>query len=446
MWVNPHWRGFPKMGNTPPTPSRHTCSTGNPFNLTALQLFGYIGAAVLLQLVAGVGFTVWRRAGQAKPSTEVSMAAPAPSQPGAWTGWRAFRVARRVFEDANSTQCSFYLEPVDAVPLLPFKPGQFLTFQFEVPDAAAGPLASARTVTRCYSLSDAPNPTAYRVTVKRASPPASQPSWPEGVCSSHWHDRVQEGDVVQVKAPAGRFFIDPDPSVPVVLIGGGIGITPMMSMARWCLAEQPGRPVHLYYGVRHAGELAFRSVLHTLAQTHPNFHLHQTFSRPGPDDVQGRDFQHLGQVDVELLKRTLPHGRHQFYVCGPPPMMEALVPALSAWGVLPQDIHFEAFGPASVRAPGVPTPAPAAGVELDVGFRRSGRSLAWTGQDTNLLDFAERHSVAVESGCRSGGCGSCQTRLISGTVRYDHAPDFDIAPGHCLLCVGTPTSAVVLEA
>ena len=421
----------------------------NTFFVTALQLLGYIGAAVLLQVAAGVAFAFWRRAGQ-PPSADqpTPTLAAVPSAVGAWAGWRAFRVARRVFEDADHTQCSFYLEPVDGKLLPPFNPGQFLTFQFQLPGASTGESSTAaplRTVTRCYSLSDAPDPLGYRITVKRAAPPAAQPSLPAGVCSSHWHTAMREGNVVQVKAPAGRFFIDPDPAVPVVLIGGGIGITPMMSMANWCLAEQPGRQVHLYYGVGHGAELAFRSALQALAQAHPHFHLHRVFSRPGQDDVQGRDFEHAGRVDVDLLKRTLPHGRHQFYVCGPPAMMETLVPALAVWGVPTPDIHFEAFGPASVRLPGEASPAPVT-TELAVGFRRSGRSLVWTGEDANLLDFAERHSVAVESGCRSGGCGSCQTRLVSGTVRYDHAPDFDIAPGHCLLCVGTPTSAVVLEA
>jgi uncharacterized protein len=84
--------------------------------------------------------------------------------------------------------------------------------------------------------------------------------------------------------------------------------------------------------------------------------------------------------------------------------------------------------------------------DLEVRFQRSGRTLTWDGQDSSLLDFAERHGIAVESGCRSGGCGSCETHLLEGTVQYDHVPDHDVAPGHCLLCVGRPSSAVVLEA
>ena len=158
------------------------------------------------------------------------------------------------------------------------------------------------------------------------------------------------------------------------------------------------------------------------------------------------DYQHTGRVDLALLRRTLPHGRHQFYVCGPPAMMQALVPAMAEWGVPIADLHYEAFGPASVKLPGA-APAPAVAVtEVEVQFRRSGRTLTWDGQDASLLDFAERHGVAVESGCRSGGCGSCETRVVDGSVQYEHAPDHDVAAGRCLLCVGRPATPLVLEA
>jgi ferredoxin-NADP reductase len=268
------------------------------------------------------------------------------------------------------------------------------------------------------------------------------------VSSGHFHDRVHAGDVLQVKAPSGHFFIDPDTSVPAVFIAGGIGVTPMMSMLRWCLAEQPERPLHLYYGVRSSADQAFKRVLEDLAAEHPTFSLNVVYGSPGPDDVLARDYQHVGHVDLALLRRTLPHGRHQFYVCGPPPMMQSLVPALQEWGVQADDIHFEAFGPASVRPTGPVSNEPAlvSSASIEVRLSRSGRTLAWDGQDANLLDFAERHGLAVDSGCRSGSCGTCQTRLLSGTVSYADPPDFDVLEGHCLLCVGKPQSALVLEA
>jgi ferredoxin-NADP reductase len=419
--------------------------------MTAAQLLADIAGALLLQVIAGVAFAVWRRPStthEPAPAGVAADVAAAGSSSGAWSGWREFRVVRREFEDAAQTQCSFHLQPVDGAPLSPYQPGQYLTFSLKVPGGVAAASVAERNITRCYSLSDRPDATGYRITIKRMPPPAAQPELPPGLSSGYFHDRVHEGDVLQVKAPSGHFFIDPDASVPAVFIAGGIGITPMMSMLRWCVAEQPQRLVHLYYGVRNSGDHAFKSVLENLAAAHPAFKLNVVYSNPGAGDALASDYQHAGYIDVPLLRRTLPHGRHQFYVCGPPPMMQSLVPALRDWGVQADDIHFEAFGPASVRPTGPVSnePAVATSAAFDVRFSRSGRTLAWSGQDANLLDFAERHGLAVDSGCRTGSCGTCQTRLVSGVVTYADKPDFDILKGQCLLCVGKPQSALVLDA
>ena len=113
-----------------------------------------------------------------------------------------------------------------------------------------------------------------------------------------------------------------------------------------------------------------------------------------------------------------------------------------------EDIHFESFGPASVQPAGPTTDEPLASTSasFEVRLHRSGRTLVWDGQDANLLDFAERHGVQVDSGCRSGSCGACETKLIAGTVDYAETPDHEIAPGHCLMCVGRPVAALALEA
>lgn len=417
--------------------------------MTVGLLFAYIAGAVLIQLGAGLALALWRRHRDARSSDAVpepTVAVPA----GAWPGWRDFRVVRRAFEDPLRTQCSFYLQPIDGGALPSYKPGQFLTFQLNLPAGSGATEPAGRTITRCYSLSDRPGLDSYRISVKRAAAPAGRTDCPPGLSSSHLHDHVHEGDVLRVKAPGGHFHLDADSPGPVVLIGGGIGITPMMSMLRWCLDEQPERVVHLFYGVRHRGEQAYKDQLDALAARHERFHLHVVYSRPAPDDVPGRDYQHTGHVDIDLLRRTLPHGRHQFYVCGSPALMESLVPALAEWGVPTADIHFEAFGPSSVRLAGsagaATVAADAAEAPVEVHFRRAGRTLTWDGQDGNLLDFAERHGVEVDSGCRSGGCGACETKMLSGTVRYAGKPDHDVAAGHCLLCVGAPTSALELEA
>jgi uncharacterized protein len=427
--------------------------------MTGGTLLFYISAAILFQVAVFISVAVWRgRAAEAMVAA-APLEEPAKQSAAAWQGWREFRVSRREYEDRDQNQCSFYLEPVDGVELPPFKPGQFLTFQLTVANAGKNhdndPLVNAPVIVRCYSLSDRPEPSCYRVTIKRIPSPVNSPETPPGVASNYFHDHVRIGDILRVKAPAGHFFIDPDPAINVVLIAGGVGITPMLSMLRWCIENQSTRNIYLYFGLRHSGEHPFKSQIEQLASDHPNFRLNVLYSQPSPDDVRDRDFQHTGRIDVDLLRRTLPHGRHQFYICGPAAMMESLVPAIASWGVPQDDIRFEAFGPASVqlsndaqrdgnvqRAEG----AVAATEQFEIKFVRSARTLVWDSADASLLDFAERNGVEVDSGCRAGSCGSCETKLVSGRIHYASTPDFDIAPGHCLLCVGTPASAMALAA
>lgn len=412
--------------------------------VTASLLLLVIGAALLLQLAAGAGIAVWRhrRATAARPLDGGLL--PTPDPPGAWRGLRDFRVARRAYEDVARTQCSFSLEPVDGAPLAAYKPGQFLTVVLPVAGGEGDAPGDTRNVTRCYSLSDRDDASHFRITVKRALAPADRPSLPAGLASTHLHDHVHEGDVIRVKAPSGHFVLDPDPTIPAVLIGGGIGITPLMSMLSWSLAEQPEREVHLFYGVRCGADHAFKVRLEELAALHATFHLHVVYLAPDAGDVEGRDYQHTGFVDIALLGRTLPEARQKFYVCGPPVMMTTLVPALERWRVPAEDLHFEAFGPATVPPPSVARAALL--TPFDVQFQRSGRTLEWNGTDATLLDLAERHGVEIDSGCRAGSCGSCETRLLAGTVHYAHTPDYEMQPGHCLVCVGTPESDLVLDA
>ncbi len=414
--------------------------------LDAARLLGLIVAAVLLQALVVAVMAIRRRARDAAttPGAEAAVEpAPTAGRPApAWPGTRPWRVRERHLEDPAGTQCSFVLEPLDGSAPPSFRPGQFLTFVLDVADPQAP--GGRRPVTRCYSLSDGPGHAHYRVTIKRVGAPADHADWPAGLASNHFHDQVGVGDVLQVRAPSGHFHIDEDASVPAVLIAGGIGITPMVSMLDWLERHQPDRPVHLFYGLRHGREHAFGSHLQALQARHPALRLHVVYSRPDETDRPGIDHQHVGHVDLALLQRTLPHGRHRFFICGPATMMATLVPALKDWGVPDEDVRFEAFGPASVPRPSrsdEPSSAP-----VTIRFQRSGRELAWDGQDASLLDFAERHAVPIDAGCRSGGCGTCATRLIEGRVAYAHTPDHDVPAGHCLPCVARPLTALVLEA
>jgi hypothetical protein len=397
--------------------------------MSASLLLAYVSAVLSLQVVLAVAFALWKRRRNGAPGRPTP--GPVERPRGAWEGWRAFTVARREYEDSAHTVCSFYLEPVDGASLPPFTPGQFLTL--------AVPMGGEHTRTRCYSLSEGPNASHSRISVKRMLATPGGPERSPGVCSNRLHDALRVGDRVQARPPAGGFVLDPDTTLPSVLIAGGVGITPLLCMLRGGLAADPNRTFHLYYGVRNGAEHSFRNELEDLARRHRTFHLSVVYDQPGPGDVLGESHLYDGNIDVDLLRRTLPAGRHRFYVCGPPLMMANLLPALGQWGVLPEDLNYEAFGPG--RLP-LQQPAEA----LEVNFRKSGRTLTWDGSDSNLLDFAERYGLAVESGCRIGRCGACQVKLVSGTVRDDDEAHHGVTPGHCLLCVSAPRTALELDA
>jgi len=262
---------------------------------------------------------------------------------------------------------------------------------------------------------------------------------------------VGVGDLLQIRAPAGHFHIDRS-TAPVVLIGGGIGITPMLSMVNWCLTEQPEREIWLFYGVRHGQELVMQAHLESLVTAHPNFHLRLCFSNPQPQDSADSAFNYHGRIDVALLRKELPLKPYHFYICGPTPMLESLVPGLEDWGVPESRIHFEAFGPASIKRKKSSaiqhSEAPGSSAEgsIVVTFAQSGKQIPWQASAGSLLDFAEANGISVSSGCRAGGCGSCQTTIRQGEVAYRQPPEFDPEPGTCLLCVCTPKANVTLEA
>jgi len=355
----------------------------------------------------------------------------------AWEGFRIFEVIRRCHEDAALSICSFYLAPQDGKPLPDFKPGQFLTFKLPLPDDGH---AANKVLVRCYSLSDSPNKDYYRVSIKRVPAPPDRTDLPPGRGSNYFHEQVQVGSHLQVRAPAGHFHLLEEASLPVVLIAGGIGITPMLSILNSLLERGSERQIWLFYGVRDGSEVIMKEQLQALAHRHAHFHLHLCYSRPDEREVLGVDFHHRGRVDVPLLVDTLTLGRYQFYVCGPKAMMESIVPGLQGLGIDSADIHYESFGPASLIKQDKPETqeSVAKAAKQMISFSRSGRRIAWDAQAECLLDFAESQGVEVVSGCRAGSCGSCQTPIESGEVEYNQDPDADIEPGHCLLCICKP--------
>jgi len=355
----------------------------------------------------------------------------------AWSGTRAFRVGAIVDEAAECR--SYYLVPVDGCPLPRFEPGQFLTFNLPI-EPRLKPLV------RCYSLSDRPREDYYRVTVKLAQPPKDQLDLPPGRSSSYFYSRMVVGGALDVQAPQGSFFLDPTDNLPVVLIGAGIGITPLVSMASSIAHTGSNRTAYLFGGFGNSREHPFREHLRELCASHDNLHYNVSYSRPMPADHLGRDYHHRGRIDISHLRGALPSSNYQYYVCGPPGLMESLVPALRNWGVPEAHIHFEAFGPASVQGLSHSATATDRGTApCNVEMSLSGAHLAWNGGHTSLLEFAEEHGVPLDYGCRAGNCGQCLVSVNSGEVIHIKQPGLPLEAMQCLTCIGVPHGDVVLE-
>ncbi|MEO5722614.1 MAG: 2Fe-2S iron-sulfur cluster-binding protein [Chthoniobacterales bacterium] len=354
-----------------------------------------------------------------------------------WNGWRKFTVSQKVMECADI--CSFYLAPHDGRPLPDFLPGQYLTFRLDIP-------GQAKPIIRCYSLSDSARPDTYRVTIKRILPPRDKDA-PPGLASSFFHGQINQGDILDVKAPSGQFWLDPAGTGGVVLIGSGIGVTPVLSMLNALIARGSRREIWFFHGIRDRTEHVMKEHLEALAREHPNVHLHVCASKPDPDYELGRDFHHQGRVTAGLFQALLPSSNFEYYLCGPGPMMQDVTEGLKEWGVPEKNIHYETFGPSSVKkvaaviAPGAQVPT-----GYSIQFKKSGKTAKWCGDYTSILDLAEASGVTIPSGCRAGSCGTCQVAVFSGEIDYIEKSDFETERGTRLTCIGAPKSDLVLDA
>ena len=318
-----------------------------------------------------------------------------------------------------------------------FKAGQFLSVRFSI---------DGKAVSRCYSVSSAPEATGYlEISVKR-----------QGLVSGLLHATIRPGSMLDVMRPAGAFVYPADDHRPVTLIAGGVGITPLMSMLRHSQLADPTRPVTLLYSVRTQKDIAFRDELGWIAQRHRMAKVVIATAEEPP-----RDGCLSGMINRDLLTAQVEDLQHNiFLLCGPPPMIEAMKRLLADLGVAPDQIRFEEFAAAvafaSARAAGeapavgVVTPAePAAAAAAGFKLRLvvSGQSIAASGSRT-LLETCEAAGIRLPSACRAGICGTCRSRIVDGQVRCESSllDESERAEGYILPCVSWPTSDCALEA
>lgn len=340
--------------------------------------------------------------------------------------WRPFKVAK--IGDESSVIKSFWLEPTDGKGIVRHEAGQHLPVRLKIP-------GQKEPVLRTYTLSVAPSDSTYRISVKK-----------DGLFSSYLHENISEGESIEARAPQGNFIIDCKETRPAVMLAAGVGITPFAAMIRHLVYEgartRTMRPVWMFQAARTAKERAFDKEFEKLiAQSGGQFRLIRLLDETDePDNVQKGI---KGRISIDILKAVLAFDDYDFYLCGPPPFMEALYNGLRDMNIPDKRIFFEAFGPASVkRRPDGNVLAEDAEQKseepVEVSFSNSNKSATWEPEKGSLLELAENAGLSPPHSCRMGSCGSCKTKILNGKVTYDTPPNFPLDEDEALICCAVP--------
>ena len=231
---------------------------------------------------------------------------------------------------------SVYLADPGGTAVPPAQPGQFLTLRLPA-SPGAPPLV------RSYSLSGAPGAGSYRISVKRE---------PHGAGSQFMHTRVREGDLLDVAAPRGTFILQPG-EAPVLLISAGVGATPVLAMLHALAGAGSRRDIWWLHGARSRADEPFAGESRSLLAELPSGHRHISYSRPGPDDVRGRDYQTPGRLAPDVLAALGLPRNADAYLCGPAAFMDQMSAALADLGIGAARVHTEIFGSLGSSTPGI---------------------------------------------------------------------------------------------
>ena len=366
-------------------------------------------------------------AGAAQATERVPPEPPevAPSRPNSWSG--LLRIAR-VFRETPDVTTFRLIDPGGGKLPFTYLPGQFLTVTV-TPDGSS--------IKRSYTIASSPTERDYcEITVKRDE---------QGAVSRFLHDRVNEGDTLQITGPSGRFTFTGEEAGGVVLIAGGVGVTPMMSAVRYLTKRSWPHDIFFLYGVHRETDIIFREELEYLQRRYPNLHVVIAASR-----VESATWRYArGRITRELLEASVPQisSRH-VHLCGPPPMMAAMKAILAELGVAVDQIHTEIFiGKERASTPLETLPAAQAKVAV-LTFAKARRTAMMPPTKT-VLEASEDVGVNIEYSCRVGICGVCRVKLLSGAVTMeveDGLEPGDKSNNIILACQATSTADLAVDA
>jgi ferredoxin-NADP reductase len=292
---------------------------------------------------------------------------------------------------------------------------------------------------RSYSISSSPTRRDYvELTVRRE---------PRGAVSRHIDDLLKVGDQIESGGPVGKFTFTGTEADSIVLIAGGVGITPMMSITRYLTERSWAGDIFFIYTCRTPADFIFADEVAALQRLNPKLRVAVTISEAEGTDWTGP----RGRISKELLTQTVPDlASRRIHLCGPPPMMDSIKAILTELGVPPDRVKTELFGatkPAPTAAGTTAKPAAPATGPL-VTFSKNNKS-AKIHVDQTVLELSEELGIGIEFSCRVGTCGLCKVKMTSGEVEMavqDALDADDKAKGIILACQAKPTSEVAVEA
>ena len=358
----------------------------------------------------------------------------APSPPPAWTGFRPLSVTG--IQPESDSVISIRLEDPDGAPLPAAQPGQYLTLRIRPDDDSA-------SVLRNYSMSGPPDAGYYRITVKREQ---------DGTASGYLHSRLRVGDQLEIAAPRGTFILDHTES-PVLLISAGIGATPVLAMLQALAEKHSEREIWWLHGARSSRDHSFAAEARTVLASLPNVRVHVYYSRPGPNELEGRDFDSAGRSPPRFSPSSTRRATPRHTSAARRRSWRRSAPAWPRWASTPHASTPRCSGPRAGLTPGIEStparkphlPAGEPGTGPTIEFARSDLAVRWSDDYPSLLELAEACDVPVRWSCRTGVCHSCETTLIAGTLAYNPDPVEPPAEGSALICCSTPHDDVVLD-
>ncbi|HKE41718.1 MAG TPA: MOSC and FAD-binding oxidoreductase domain-containing protein [Casimicrobiaceae bacterium] len=332
---------------------------------------------------------------------------------------------------------SLTLQSTDGQPLPVALPGQYVVLRLR-PNTDGPPLF------RSYSLSGPLSTERYRISVKIE---------PNGAAGTYLQKHVRVGDALDVSSPRGSFILESGER-PAVLLSAGIGATPVLAMLYALAAAVSTRQILWLHAARDRQHHPFAAEVRHLMLALAHGRSYVCYSRPGPRDKMGEDFDASGHLSRSVFEDTGVPREADFYLCGPTRFMTDMKEALTAWGVTPKRIHVEIFNGSEPVTPGVVSAATrAAHLPKDdadtgplVSFARSGIAAHWKASTyQSILELAEACDVPVRWSCRTGVCHNCESGLVSGTVAYGPEPLDKPADGNVLVCCSQPLSDIVVD-